>query len=98
MRAQADQGGPVANALIKVEQGRLGVLSSHEAYLVEFKKAKPSHALVSDPARQLVSVDEVEAEEEEELHLMYLWIGARAGIEACEAARAQVCGERRRAG
>lgn len=75
-----------------MEQGRLGVLSSHEAYLVEFKESEPSSALMSDPFRQLAGVDEGEAEGEE-FQLVYLWIGTRAGVEACEAARAQVCPE-----
>lgn len=84
-------------ALIKVEQGRLGVLSSHEAYLVEFKETKASSAHRGDSARQLASVEEGGAEEEEEQsQLVYLWIGARAGREACDAARAQVCRDRNR--
>ena len=86
----------MANALIKVEHGRLGVLSSHEAYLVEFKETKPSFAAMSDPARQLTKVDEGAEGEQEEFQLVYLWMGARAGIGACEAARAQVCGKRSR--
>eukprot|EP00903_Cladosiphon_okamuranus_P017634 g16243.t1 len=87
-RVTASPANGEANALIRVEQGRLGVLSSHEAYLVEFKETKPSLAPTGDPAQQLASIDEGEAEEEE-FQLVYLWIGARAGVEACEAARAQ---------
>lgn len=76
----------MTTAVIKVEQGRLGVLSSHEAYLVEFKETAPSSsAHVNGPARQLTRVDE-----EGEFQLVYLWVGARAGVDACEAARAQV--------
>lgn len=95
-RAPTDQGGPATTALVKVEQGRLGVLSSHEAYLVQFKESKPSSTHKSDSARQLARVDEGEPDEEG-FQLVYLWIGARAGKEACEAARAQVCGEQKRA-
>lgn len=83
----------MTTALVEVEQGRLGVLSSHEAYLVEFKETKPSSAHMSDPAQQLTTVDEGGAEEEG-FQLVYLWTGARAGVEACEAARAQVCVEK----
>eukprot|EP00752_Nemacystus_decipiens_P012877 g11399.t1 len=85
--ANEDQGRPVTTALIKVEEDRLGVLSSHEAYLVEFKETRPSSAHISDPARHLTRVDEDGAEEG--FQLVYLWIGSRAGVEACEAARAQ---------
>lgn len=66
-----------------MEQGRLGVLSSHEAYLFHFKEMTPS-------SEQQDSIDEVEAEEDVKLHLVYVWIGREAGVEACTAARAQV--------
>lgn len=90
---QTDQEGPAPTALIEVDQGRLGVLSSHEAYLVRFKEEAPPSAHTSDPARHLARVDEG-GTDEEDFQLVYLWIGARAGTGACEAARAQVCRER----
>lgn len=88
---QAGHGAPAPTALIEVEQGRLGVLSSDHAYLFHFKEMKPSSSHSSSgSAEQLASVDEAGAEEDVEIHLVYVWIGREAGVEACAAARAQV--------
>lgn len=78
---QTGHGAPAPTPLIEVEQGRLGVLSSNDAYLFHFKEMKPTSG-------QQASI--VEAEEDVKLHLVYVWMGREAGKEACTAARAQV--------
>lgn len=73
-----------------MEQERLGVLSSNEAYVFHFKEIKaPSSSLHIASGEQLASVDEA-GTEDVKLHLVYVWIGHEAGVEACAAARAQV--------
>lgn len=78
---------------MEVKQDRLGVFSSNDAYLVQFKekKMKPGSPYNSDPEQKLASVGEAGAEEETLIHLVYLWIGREAGVVACAAAREQVC-------
>jgi len=73
---------------VEVEQDRLGVFSSNDAYLVQFKEMKPYN---SDPEQTLASVVEAGAEGDTKVHLVYLWMGREAGVLACAAARAQVC-------
>lgn len=88
---QTGDGPPAQAPLVEVEQGRLGVLSSNDAYLFHFKEMKlSSSSLLSGSGERLASVDEAEAEENVELHLVYVWIGREASVEACAAARAQV--------
>lgn len=85
-------GKPVLAALVEVEQGRLGVLSSTDAYLFHFKESRPSSpcGTSSSVVARLAGVDEAGDENDPELQMVYVWIGRDAGAEACAAARAQV--------
>ncbi len=85
------RGAPAATGLAEVKQDRLGVFSSNDAYLVQFKEIKAGSPHDSDPEQKLPSVVEVGAEEDTTINLVYLWIGREAGVVACAAARAQVC-------
>lgn len=73
---------------MEVEQGRLGVLSSTDAYLFHFQ-IKPS----ARNRGKLFSVDDPGTVHDEELDLVYLWLGREAAAGAREAVRAQVRGE-----
>lgn len=86
----AESGAP----LIEVGQDRLGVLSSTEAYLFHFQM-KPTPEDGAQIAGGVGNMDSPKGgKKEEDLHLMYLWLGREAGAEARTAARAQVRGVR----
>lgn len=98
-------GTATSGALLEVGQGRLGVLSSTDAFLFHFRmkpstedriqiKSSPKDSgLVTGRAVEMATLEEAEElEGEGEFHLVYLWLGREAGAEARAAARAQVRG------
>eukprot|EP00904_Undaria_pinnatifida_P005418 jgi/Undpi1/2005/HiC_scaffold_12.g05392.m1 len=96
-------GTATSGALLEVGQGRLGVLSSTDAFLFHFRmkpstedriqiKSSPKDSgLVTGRAVEMATLEEAEElEGEGEFHLVYLWLGREAGAEARAAARAQL--------
>lgn len=93
LRRPCQHEGRAPASLTEVEQGRLGVLSSTDAYLFHLKETRsssPTCGKPGGPAQPQLPSGDGAGGGDVELHVVYLWFGREAGAEACSAVRAQV--------